>query len=118
MRCGVPCPPPVSIFATEAATELARLQAENEALRRERDEAREQLDHWRAQDKERADREPALEAAREAAEAKAARLEEALKQAEVWLSHMGYNIYGVLVKDDMPDHEPVLRAVRSALEAK
>ena len=58
-------------FMTVQAAELARLQAENEALRRERDEARtgcdETSDAWHRE-----------RAARAAAEARAARLEEAL----------------------------------------
>jgi hypothetical protein len=42
---------------------------------------------------------------------------EALRRADWWLSLVGFNRYGVLVKDDVPDFEEVRGEVRAALAA-
>jgi hypothetical protein len=42
---------------------------------------------------------------------------DALRRAEWWLGQMGFNRFGVLVKDDVPEVEPIRDEVRTALAA-
>ena len=118
----------------DSHTELARLQAENEALRRERDEAREvytvMSEEFRAAALCEAvqaavgDHLPTLtarieqaEAAREAAEAKAARLEEALGDLMSWFPKRASPSEWRLEAGPNGADDAV-EAARAALEAK
>jgi hypothetical protein len=44
------------------------------------------------------------------------RQQQALKQADEWFSHFGFNPWGVVMSDDLPDHEPVIWTIKAALE--
>ena len=104
---------------TEAATELARLQAENEALRRELGEESDESmwRFWRDKAAALATKCDTEKAAREAAEAKAARLEEALRA----LVDRPCAYHGTVIHIPADSHgDAMMRVTRArvALEAK
>ncbi|HOF17586.1 MAG TPA: hypothetical protein PK082_01655 [Phycisphaerae bacterium] len=44
------------------------------------------------------------------------RLKAAAERAAEWFSGFGYNRYGIACTDDFPDHEPIARELRAALD--
>jgi len=40
----------------------------------------------------------------------------ALESAKVWFSNFGFNVYGVVVADDVEDHTEILEEIKAALE--
>jgi len=40
----------------------------------------------------------------------------ALESAKVWFSNFGFNVYGVVVADDVEDHTQILEDIKAALE--
>ena len=43
------------------------------------------------------------------------RLRAALTDANIWFGGFGYNRHGIALKDDIPDHAPVVAAIQRAL---
>ena len=42
---------------------------------------------------------------------------EAAREALQWFQEFGYNRWGIAVQDDFPDHEPILRSLKTSLVA-